>query len=84
MHQGLLPLEFSRQTGLPVLNRQASVLTVGAMADSYYEYLLKMWLLGNKTVRSALLLLGSLSEALLLAASSPDASRILLQAFKVC
>ena len=53
--QGLLPLHFSRQTGLPPdgFTRESATLTVGAMADSAYEYFLKMWLLTNKTVRTS-------------------------------
>lgn len=48
-HQGLLPLEFSEQTGLP-LSWDTAVLTIGAMADSAYEYFLKVWLLTGKKV----------------------------------
>ena len=56
--QGLLPLHFSRQTGLPPDGsaRESATLTVGAMADSAYEYFLKMWLLTNKTVHPSHLL----------------------------
>lgn len=45
--QGLLPVWISRNSGKFTANK---ILTVGAMADSYYEYLLKVWLLKRKQV----------------------------------
>ncbi|XP_015973097.1 mannosyl-oligosaccharide 1,2-alpha-mannosidase MNS2-like isoform X1 [Arachis duranensis] len=42
---GLLPIYINPQTGI---NPTGSI-TFGAMGDSFYEYLLKAWILGNKT-----------------------------------
>eukprot|EP00246_Nothoceros_aenigmaticus_P018190 TRINITY_DN9422_c0_g1_i2.p1 TRINITY_DN9422_c0_g1~~TRINITY_DN9422_c0_g1_i2.p1 ORF type:complete len:608 (-),score=117.14 TRINITY_DN9422_c0_g1_i2:128-1951(-) len=42
---GLVPIYISPENGQPTSNR----ITFGAMGDSFYEYLLKVWLLGNKT-----------------------------------
>ena len=50
--QGLLPVWIQRSSGRFTVNR---ILTVGAMADSYYEYLLKAWLFLHKQVRAPLL-----------------------------
>ena len=47
--QALLPIWFNRQDG-KILG--FSDYTVGGMADSYFEYLLKMWLLHQKQVTS--------------------------------
>lgn len=44
--QGLLPVRINRRTGKAFSSRVQ--LTVGAMADSYYEYLLKTWLVTDK------------------------------------
>lgn len=45
--QGLFPVWISRSSGKFQANE---ILTVGAMADSFYEYLLKAWLLLRKQV----------------------------------
>jgi hypothetical protein len=45
--QALLPIWFNRQDGKFMVG---SEYTVGGMADSYFEYLLKMWLLHQKQV----------------------------------
>ena len=45
--QGLQPVWFNRRLGKPA---GSNLYTVGAMADSYFEYLLKMWLLHQKQV----------------------------------
>lgn len=42
---GLLPIYISPQSG----TSSYSVITFGAMGDSFYEYLLKVWIQGNKT-----------------------------------
>ncbi|XP_050218260.1 mannosyl-oligosaccharide 1,2-alpha-mannosidase MNS1-like [Mercurialis annua] len=42
---GLLPIYINPHTGLS----SYSVITFGAMGDSFYEYLLKVWVQGNKT-----------------------------------
>lgn len=42
---GLLPIYINPQTGMP----SPSLITFGAMGDSFYEYLLKVWIQGNKT-----------------------------------
>ncbi|KAI4380574.1 hypothetical protein MLD38_006751 [Melastoma candidum] len=42
---GLLPLLIDPNTGRP----SSSDISFGAMGDSYYEYLLKAWIQGNKT-----------------------------------
>lgn len=42
---GLLPIYISPQRG----TSQYSTITFGAMGDSFYEYLLKVWIQGNKT-----------------------------------
>ncbi len=44
--QGLLPVRINRRTGKAFATRVQ--LTMGAMADSYYEYLLKTWLIMDK------------------------------------
>ena len=41
---GLLPTNLSPRSG----ESRGGALTMGAMADSYYEYLLKMWIQGGK------------------------------------
>ena len=46
--QGLFPVWISRTSGRFTVNQ---ILTVGAMGDSFYEYLLKVWLLLRKQVR---------------------------------
>ena len=45
--QGLLPVWINRSSGK---FQGRELLTVGAMADSYYEYLLKTWLYTRKQV----------------------------------
>ncbi|CAL8070234.1 unnamed protein product [Calicophoron daubneyi] len=45
-HRGLLNTEFSTKTGEP---REYSRITMGARGDSYYEYLLKVWIQNGKT-----------------------------------
>eukprot|EP00249_Psilotum_nudum_P017869 c26530_g1_i1 orf=613-2406(-) len=42
---GLLPIYISPVSGKPT----TSMVTFGAMGDSFYEYLLKVWIQGNKT-----------------------------------
>ncbi|XP_065849774.1 mannosyl-oligosaccharide 1,2-alpha-mannosidase MNS1-like isoform X1 [Euphorbia lathyris] len=42
---GLLPIYINPHTG----TSSYSVITFGAMGDSFYEYLLKVWIQGNKT-----------------------------------
>ncbi|KAI5069119.1 hypothetical protein GOP47_0015420 [Adiantum capillus-veneris] len=42
---GLLPMYISPDTGKPTTSK----VTFGAMGDSFFEYLLKVWILGNKT-----------------------------------
>ncbi|XP_031480391.1 mannosyl-oligosaccharide 1,2-alpha-mannosidase MNS1-like isoform X2 [Nymphaea colorata] len=42
---GLLPIYINPHTGQP----SHGTITFGAMGDSFYEYLLKVWLHGNKT-----------------------------------
>ncbi|XP_030456478.2 mannosyl-oligosaccharide 1,2-alpha-mannosidase MNS1-like [Syzygium oleosum] len=42
---GLLPIYINPQTGMP----SPSIITFGAEGDSFYEYLLKVWIQGNKT-----------------------------------
>ncbi|XP_060676459.1 mannosyl-oligosaccharide 1,2-alpha-mannosidase MNS2 isoform X3 [Ziziphus jujuba] len=42
---GLLPIYINPHTGISSYSR----VTFGAMGDSFYEYLLKVWILGNKT-----------------------------------
>ncbi|XP_044496804.1 mannosyl-oligosaccharide 1,2-alpha-mannosidase MNS1-like [Mangifera indica] len=42
---GLLPIYINPQGGA----RSYSTITFGAMGDSFYEYLLKVWIQGNKT-----------------------------------
>eukprot|EP00250_Pteridium_aquilinum_P012694 c20880_g1_i1 orf=430-2277(+) len=42
---GLLPMFISPDTGKPTTSK----VTFGAMGDSFFEYLLKVWILGNKT-----------------------------------
>ncbi|XP_048227819.1 mannosyl-oligosaccharide 1,2-alpha-mannosidase MNS1 isoform X2 [Ricinus communis] len=42
---GLLPIYINPHTGMS----SYSVITFGAMGDSFYEYLLKVWIQGNKT-----------------------------------
>lgn len=42
---GLLPIYISPDRGTP----SYSTITFGAMGDSFYEYLLKVWIQGNKT-----------------------------------
>ncbi|KAI4344474.1 hypothetical protein L6164_011696 [Bauhinia variegata] len=42
---GLLPIYINPHTGIA----QHSTVTFGAMGDSFYEYLLKAWIQGNKT-----------------------------------
>lgn len=44
--QGLIPTTINRQSGTG-----GASFSVGAAADSYYEYLLKLWLLGGQKVR---------------------------------
>ena len=43
--QGLIPTTINRQSGTG-----GATFSVGAAADSYYEYLLKLWLLGGQKV----------------------------------
>jgi Glycosyl hydrolase family 47 len=43
--QGLIPTTINRQSGTG-----GASFSVGAAADSYYEYLLKLWLLGGQKV----------------------------------
>ncbi|KAF8103900.1 hypothetical protein N665_0182s0008 [Sinapis alba] len=43
---GLLPIYISPQTANP----SHSTITFGAMGDSFYEYLLKVWVFGSKTL----------------------------------
>ncbi|CAM6058738.1 unnamed protein product [Sphagnum tenellum] len=42
---GLLPIYISADSGQPTTGK----ITFGAMGDSFYEYLLKVWIQGNKT-----------------------------------
>lgn len=42
---GLLPMFISPDSGRPTTSK----VTFGAMGDSFFEYLLKVWILGNKT-----------------------------------
>ncbi|KAM1716987.1 hypothetical protein ACFX11_024882 [Malus domestica] len=42
---GLLPIYINPERG----TSGRSIITFGAMGDSFYEYLLKVWILGNKT-----------------------------------
>ncbi|KAL2539090.1 Mannosyl-oligosaccharide 1 [Abeliophyllum distichum] len=42
---GLLPIYINPHSGM----RSHSTITFGAMGDSFYEYLLKVWIQGNKT-----------------------------------
>ena len=49
--QPLLPIYFDRLSGRKL---GGSRLTVSAMSDSYYEYLLKLWLFKDKRVRGRL------------------------------
>ncbi|CAM6075530.1 unnamed protein product [Sphagnum tenellum] len=42
---GLLPIYISPDSGQPTISK----VTFGAMGDSFYEYLLKVWIQGNKT-----------------------------------
>ncbi|MED6207566.1 Mannosyl-oligosaccharide 1 2-alpha-mannosidase mns2 [Stylosanthes scabra] len=42
---GLLPIYINPQTGI----NPTGTITFGAMGDSFYEYLLKAWIQGNKT-----------------------------------
>ncbi|CAN0880429.1 Mannosyl-oligosaccharide 1,2-alpha-mannosidase MNS1 [Linum grandiflorum] len=42
---GLLPIYISPDTGIA----SSSTITFGAMGDSFYEYLLKVWIQGNRT-----------------------------------
>ncbi|KAG4932382.1 hypothetical protein JHK87_046384 [Glycine soja] len=42
---GLLPIYINPLTG----TKSSGAITFGAMGDSFYEYLLKAWILGNKT-----------------------------------
>lgn len=46
-HDGLYPLKFGIADGTPSSDR----FSVGAQADSAYEYFLKQWLLTGKTER---------------------------------
>ena len=46
--QGLLPTRLNRHKGTFI---GMKTYTMGAMADSYYEYLLKMWLLKQQQVQ---------------------------------
>ncbi|CAL9755843.1 unnamed protein product [Musa acuminata subsp. burmannicoides] len=43
---GLLPIYINPHSGVAA---SSSSITFGAMGDSYYEYLLKVWIQGNKT-----------------------------------
>jgi Glycosyl hydrolase family 47 len=45
--QGLIPTTINRQSG-----SGGATFSVGAAADSYYEYLLKLWLLGGQKVHT--------------------------------
>ena len=47
--QAFLPMWFNRFTGK---HNPGNTYTLGGMSDSYYEYLLKVWLLGGKKVRA--------------------------------
>ena len=47
--QAFLPMWFNRFTGK---HNPGNTYTLGGMSDSYYEYLLKVWLLGGKKVRT--------------------------------
>ncbi|KAL6843213.1 hypothetical protein ACP4OV_026926 [Aristida adscensionis] len=42
---GLLPININPHSGIP----KYSKISFGAMGDSFYEYLLKVWIQGNKT-----------------------------------
>ena len=44
-------MDFSRRTGRPLFDSPDAELSMGGNADSYYEYLLKMWILTGKEVR---------------------------------
>ncbi len=45
--QAFLPIWFNRFTAKP---NPGNTYTLGGMSDSYYEYLLKVWLLKGKQV----------------------------------
>ncbi len=45
--QAFLPMWFNRFSGK---HNPGNTYTLGGMSDSYYEYLLKVWLLGAKKV----------------------------------
>ena len=49
--QAFLPLWFNRFTAKP---NPGNTYTLGGMSDSYYEYLLKVWLLKGKQVCACL------------------------------
>ena len=51
--QGLIPVWINRASGK---FQGRELLTVGAMADSYHEYLLKTWLYTRKQARTLFLL----------------------------
>jgi hypothetical protein len=46
--QALLPVWFNRHTGRA---NPGNTITLGGLADSYFEYLLKAWLIQGKRVR---------------------------------
>ena len=46
LRQGLIPTSFNRMTAMGEQHY-----SMGAAADSYYEYLLKMWLASGKKAR---------------------------------
>ena len=71
MWQGLLPVEFNELSGLP-MSWEATTLTVGAMADSAYEYFLKVWLLTGKKVLPPPLLLPEMQFRLVISILHPN------------
>jgi hypothetical protein len=71
--QALLPVWFNRRSGR---YNPGNTFTVGGLADSYFESLLKMWLLQGKRVRAAQLLwlkFGCMRCCLSLSPSKPPA-----------
>ena len=87
--QGLLPLPFNQATGKPFSPdaRNTSMLTMGAMADSAYEYFLKMWLLTGKQVvmhtsQEPLKLVAALFASLICAFNLTIKPEVLRQSFE--
>lgn len=68
MLQGLVPTSLTRATAAG-----GPSFSVGAMADSYYEYLLKLWLLGGQKA--------SAPESVALTQSHPSFLSLLVVSF---